>query len=42
LKQILDIPDEMRKELEAKAEKLGTSMSYIIKDALSRYLKENE
>jgi len=40
LKQILEIPDELRNKLEERAEKLGTSMSYIIKDALDRYLNE--
>ena len=35
----IDIPEEMKKDLEQRANKLGTSMSYLIKDAIYRYLK---
>jgi len=37
----IDIPENMKQELQEKAKKLGTSMSYIVKDALYRYLKED-
>jgi len=38
----LDIPDKLKERLEQRAKKLGTSMSFIIKESIDRYLKENE
>jgi len=42
MNMIVDVPDDLRDKLEQRAKKIGSSMSYIIKDAIYRYMKEEE
>jgi len=35
----IDMPDDMKEIIKEKADKMGTSMSYVVKDAIYRYFK---